>query len=184
MDYRKNYVSTHRLSLNDLDGLIKILEEKQANYTEVVKNVAERVADDMLTEVNSGKYKSIYGGNPYRNTTKEVTSSKSSATAKITNHDNEALFYEMGTGVVGSSSPAPAEYIKRYGWVYDHHGHGDEGWWYPTTADDPNPYKWTDPSGQLRAWTRGLSAMNGFYNASKQILDNIKDITLEEIKKM
>ena len=102
----------------------------------------------------------------------------------IINHDEKALFYEMGTGVVGSSSPAVSEYVQRYGWVYDHHGHGQEGWWYPTTVDDPNPYKWTDPSGQLRAWTAGLRAMNGFYNASKLAEENILEISLRKLRKM
>lgn len=184
MAYRRNYKSKHHLSVSDMDDLIKVLEEKQASYPQVLTNVATRVAKEMQDEVLSGKYKSRFGGNPYANTQKEVISEGNKAIAKIINHDAKALFHEMGTGVVGSSSPAVSEYVQRFGWVYDHHGHGDAGWWYPTTEDDPNPYKWTDENGTLRAWTRGLEALNGFYHASKLIRENIKDITLEELGKV
>ena len=184
MAYRSNYKSKHHISVSDMDDIIKILEKKQEDYTNVVSRVAETVADEMQNEVLSGKYSSKYGGNPYANTHKEVISEKNKATAKIVNNDEKALFYEMGTGVVGASHPAVGEYVQRFGWVYDHHGHGEEGWWYPTTPDDPNPYKWTDPGGQLRAWTKGLEAMNGFYNAYRLIEQNIKDITLKELKDM
>ena len=93
------------------------------------------------------------------------------ATAIIRSHDNKALFYEMGTGVVGASNPAVSEYIEKYGWVYDHNAHGEAGWVYPK-ADG--------------TWgrTSGLRAMNGFYNAQKLIRESITDITLKEIKGM
>lgn len=178
-----NYKSVHHLSVGDLDDMIKELEDKQKGYQTALTNVAERVAEEMLNEVLSGKYKAKFGGNPYVNTQKEVISGKNEATAIIRNTDAKALFYEMGTGVVGASHPAVGEYVKRFGWVYDVNGHGEEGWWYPTTEDDPNPYKWTDPGGQLRAWTKGLEALNGFYNAYKLIEQNIKDITLHELNK-
>lgn len=184
MGYRKNYKSKYHLSISDLDDLVKVLEEKQASYPTVVKNVAERVAEEMQNEVLSGKYKSKYSGNPYANTKKEAIAEGNKAIAKITNNDEKALFYEMGTGVVGSNNPAVSEYVQKYGWIYDHHGHGNDGWWYPTTPDDPNPYKWTDPDGQLRAWTKGLEAMKGFFHASQLIAFTIKDITLDELKKM
>ena len=182
MAYRRNYKSKHHLSISDLDDLIKILEDKQESYQGVVSRVAETVANKMQEEVLGSKYMSKYGGNPYVNTAKEVIPEKDKATAIIRNNDEKALFYEMGTGVVGSNHPAVSDYVRRFGWVYDHHGHGNEGWWYPTTPDDPNPYKWTDETGQLRAWTKGLEAMNGFYNAYKLIEQEIKDITLNELK--
>ena len=171
MGYKRNYKNQHHLSLNDLDDIVKILEQKQANYEKVVSNVANRVADEMQKEVLSSKYTAKDGGNPYDGTQKEVISEGNKATAIIRSHDNKALFYEMGTGVVGAENPAVSEYVEKYGWKYDHHAHGESGWVYP---------KEDGTFGR----TSGLKAMNGFYNASKLIRENIKDITLEELKKM
>lgn len=71
-------------------------------------------------------------------------------------------FFEYGTGILGSSSPHPAPFTP---WIYDVNGHGDKGWWYPTTDSDPNRYKWTDSMGQLRAWTRGKIARPFIYDS-------------------
>ena len=63
-------------------------------------------------------------------------------------------FVEFGTGIVGSSSPAP--YASEYGWEYDINSHGEQGWLYPTTADDPNPTKkYNATKGIWQAWTAG-----------------------------
>lgn len=183
MGYRRNYKSQHHLSIGDLEDMLDELDDVKKEYQNAVSRIAERIAEEMLKEVTSSKYVSKYSGNPYTGTRKEVTAEGNTASAKIINDEPEALFYEMGTGVVGADHPAVNEYIQRFGWVYDHHGHGGDGWWYPTTPDDPNPYKWTDPDGQLRAWTQGLSAMNGFYNAFKLIEQNIESITREELRK-
>lgn len=171
MAYRTNYTSKYHISLSDLDNMIKELEEKQKSYETVLTNVANRVADEMQKEVLSSKYNGKNGGNPYASTQKEVIPGKTKATAKITNHDAKALFYEMGTGVVGSSNPTVSEYIRKFGWVYDHKDHGDDGWVYP--KDDGTFGR-----------TRGLVAMKGFYHATLLISFEIKDITLEELKKV
>lgn len=169
--YRKNYISKHHLSVSDLDDLIKILEEKQQSYPTIVTNVAQIVANKMHDEVLSSKYTAKDGGNPYDGTQKEVKSEGNKAIAIIRSHDNKALFYEMGTGVVGASNPAIGEYVNKYNWKYDHNAHGETGWVYPKEDG---------------TWgrTSGLIAMNGFYNAQKLIRENIKDITLKEIKGM
>lgn len=169
--YRKNYISKHHISVSDMNDLIKIIEEKQLSYQTVVSNVAGKVADEMLNEVLSGKYTAKDGNNPYRATQKEVKTESNKATAIIRNNENKALFYEMGTGVVGADNPATKEYTDKYGWIYDHNEHGEAGWVYPKEDG---------------TWgrTSGLRAMNGFYNASKLAKEKIKDITLEELKKM
>lgn len=169
--YRKNYVSKHHISVSDMNDLIKILEEKQASYQTVVSNVAGRVAEEMQNEVLSGKYTAKDGNNPYRTTQKEVVSGKNKATAIIRNTENKALFYEMGTGVVGAGNPAVSELVQEFGWVYDHNEHGESGWIYP---------KEDGTFGR----TSGLRAMNGFYNAYKLAKEKIKDITLEELGKV
>ena len=60
-------------------------------------------------------------------------------------------------------------------------GHGEKGWWYPTTENDPNPYKWTDESGTLRAWTKGLPAERSFYEALERAREMFPQIAEEEL---
>ena len=76
--------------------------------------------------------------------------------------DNVGFFVEFGTGVVGLAHQHPESY--KAGWGYDDYGHGEKGWWYPTTEGDLNPYKWTDPEGQLRAWTKGMPSRPFMYD--------------------
>lgn len=71
----------------------------------------------------------------------------------VTINGTTAMYFEYGTGIRGLGSPHPK--AASAGWIYDVNQHGESGWWYPTVASDPNPYKWTDSSGQLRAWTKG-----------------------------
>lgn len=75
--------------------------------------------------------------------------------SKIDSYSNEnyAMFVEYGTGIVGESNPHPLPVYD-----YDSHNHGDDGWWYPTDEAYPNQPTWIDPSGQLRAWTKGMPA--------------------------
>lgn len=74
-----------------------------------------------------------------------------------------ANFIEFGTGIVGKENPHP----QLDGWIYDTKNNGNTGWWYPTTASDPNPYKWVDGSGQLRAWTKGSQSKPFMYDTWK-----------------
>lgn len=165
------YKSKHNLSLTGIESMISVLEKKQKSYDTVLTAVATRVTDEMQKEVLSSKYTAKDGGNPYDNTQKEVISEKNKATAIIRSNDAKALFYEMGTGIVGAEHPTVGEYISKFGWVYDHNAHGEDGWIYP---------KKDGTFGR----TSGLKAMKGFYNAYRLIEQNIKDITLEELKKM
>lgn len=65
---------------------------------------------------------------------------------------NYAVFVEFGTGVIGENSQHPK--ASEHGWVYDSHGHGEAGWWYPTDAGDPNPTTKLSKNGWI-AFTRG-----------------------------
>lgn len=67
-----------------------------------------------------------------------------------------AVYVEYGTGVVGSENPHP------HPWEYDVNGHGDKGWFYPTTEEDPNPRKHTY-NGQLYGWTKGQASRPFMY---------------------
>lgn len=64
-----------------------------------------------------------------------------------------AAFVEYGTGIIGQQNPHPNPKIT---WIYrsGKNSAEHEGWYYPTTPDDPNPYKHTF-NGQLYAYTKG-----------------------------
>jgi hypothetical protein len=61
-----------------------------------------------------------------------------------------AIYVEYGTGLMGENNPHP----KPDGWQYNigETIRENGGWWYPTTADDPNPHKKVF-NGNLYAWT-------------------------------
>lgn len=72
-----------------------------------------------------------------------------------------SMFVEFGTGVVGAGNPHPD---PQAGWFYDLGSHGEKGWWYVTDNPYPNQPTWTDPDGNLRAWTRGQPARPYMYD--------------------
>lgn len=161
-----------RLSLASLDEMIKRLETKKKSYPKVAIRIADRLADIMMDcDLQSGTYKvsAKLEGNI--------------AVAGIRNDEEKAKFQEFGTGIIGSQFPHVAEELQKMGWKYDVNGHGEDGWWYPTTENDPNPYKWTDPDGQLRAWTKGLPAGRYFYDALKRAEEMFTEVAIEELQK-
>lgn len=70
-----------------------------------------------------------------------------------------AMFVEYGTGIVGVGNPHPK---PEAGWLYDMNNHGEKGWYYPTTSDDPNPHKHMY-DGQLYGWTKGQASRPFMY---------------------
>lgn len=90
-------------------------------------------------------------------------------------------FFEYGTGIKGSTNPHPK---PPAGWIYDSNGHGNDGWWYPTTESDPNPYKWRDPSGQLRGWTRGKVSRPFIYATNLWAKRSITNVVHKHIRRI
>lgn len=161
---------TIRLSIASLDKWIKDLEKKKSSYTKVAVRIADRLADIMMDcDLQSETYKV-----PAKLKGKV-------AQAGIKNDTPKATFQEYGTGVIGSQFPHVSEELQKMGWKYDVNRHGERGWWYPTTEEDPNPYKWTDKSGQLRAWTKGQVATRNFYNALKRAEELFSEVAIEEL---
>lgn len=85
-----------------------------------------------------------------------------------------AIYVEMGTGIKGARHPHPDKTVIGFGFSYDRNGHGDNGWWYPTTAKDPNPTKYTAKDGTMYAWTKGMPSRPFMYNAAQQLKDEIR----------
>lgn len=73
-----------------------------------------------------------------------------------------AVYVEFGTGIVGASNP------HQNAWTYDVNGHGGEGWWYPTTADDRNKKKYFSKNkGIWLGWTAGQEKRPFMYDTWK-----------------
>jgi len=76
-----------------------------------------------------------------------------------------AMYVEFGTGLVGANNPHPNPSFNGEDWEYDVNEHGEKGWWYPTTADDPNPTKKYSASEDMWfAKTKGMPARPFMYN--------------------
>lgn len=171
---------TH-LSLSSLDEMIKRYENRKKNYPKIAKNIANRLANEMLEDVKQAT--SPHGGKPYKDTELvSATVEGNTATAGIKNNTNEAYFNEFGTGIVGSQNPHIAEELAKEGYTYDKNNHGEAGWWYPTDEDDPNPTKKEVENGWI-AWTKGLPAQKAFYEALKKAEKRFKEVGQEELKK-
>lgn len=160
-----------KLSLNSIEQSIKRLEVKKQNYPKIAMNIVNRLTEEILEIVypDSERIPAVIEGN--------------TVVGSVVNKEKKWLFHEYGTGVIGSQFPHVAEALAEIGWKYDVNQHGETGWWYPTTESDPNPYKWTDPEGTLRAWTKGLPAERAFYEALQRAEEMYPVIAYEELMK-
>ncbi len=169
----KKYKSQKVLSMQSLGNWIKELKVSEKQYPKVAVRIADRLADEMLENTYPDTYK-VPG---------RLREGGLVAEAGIRNDEPKWKYHEYGTGVIGSQFPHIAEVLQSIGWKYDVNNHGEKGWWYPTTESDPNPYKWKDETGQLRAWTRGLVAERAFYEALQRVEELFPEISREELLK-
>lgn len=115
----------------------------------------------------------------------------------VRSSNDASTWVEFGVGVRGQNSPHEA--ADKFGWTYaqgSHIGYWNVdgkmmyGWWYPTTADDPNVYtrqvidrETQMPTGEYIAFTEGAEARPFMYNAASQIRNELSDIAQEVFKK-
>ncbi len=169
------------LSLSSLDAMIKRLENKKKDYPQVAIRIADRLADEMLTDVQSKTTK--HNAKPYKDSVKKETRLEGNvAIAGIEDDTDKAYFNEFGTGIVGSQNPHIAEELAKEGYTYDVNSHGEAGWWYPTNENDPNPTKRKTEKGWI-AWTKGLPALKGYYEALQNAEELFPKIGEEELSK-
>lgn len=83
-----------------------------------------------------------------------------------------AIYVEYGTGVVGAGTHP--EYSGKY---------KQEGWWYPTTASDPNPNKRQLANGDWVVYTEGQVAHKFVYNAYQDLRSHYKFVVMRILKK-
>ena len=119
------------------------------------EELARRLKDEVLFNLQ------IYGlgGTSIGSTVNVVRLGKGMS---VTVGSEYAIYVEYGTGIVGARESHPNPMAQ--GWVYDVNNHGEKGWMYPTTADDPNPQKKMF-NGQLYGWTRGMASRPFMYEA-------------------
>lgn len=108
------------------------------------------------------------------------------------------MFVEFGTGIVGAGGPEHP-FLRgshQVDWEYDDKGHGESGWWYPTTYDDPNTTKEFRPAGKNKkgesyragwwAWTKGQESRPFLYNTwlyiSRSATETVQGAINKELK--
>ena len=91
------------------------------------------------------------------------------------------MFVEYGTGIVGRNNPHPD--TSKSMWKYDTNEHGETGWWYPSSIDDPNPTAYRNKLGEWWAWTKGQAARPFMYETWLWGMENAARIISDEIGK-
>lgn len=161
-----------RLSLASLDEMIKRLETKKKSYPKVALRIADRLADEMLDYVKEKKTE--HGATPYKDSRKIPAKLEgNTATAGMEDTTLKAYYNEFGTGVRGSENPHPAEGIQ----------YKDGGWWYPTDDNDKNTTKRVTENGDIIAYTKGLPAQKGYYEALQKAQERFKEVGTEELER-
>ena len=145
------------LSKDSIKRVTELIDELSNFYSseETMRELTEYASD--LVKSNVSEYAKGH--------TDQIYTEVIGNTGKVYTNSDVLIYNEYGTGIVGSNNPHP----EADSWVYDTNQHGESGWWYPTTEEDTNPYKWVDGSGQLRAWTKGLPANAGFYKSREEL---------------
>ena len=168
------------LSVESINQATKLLQDFENNFKKGISNSIKAATEAMYDKVVAYCY--LNGiGNHVEDIHWEYD--ENTNTGRVWTKDNVIIFNEMGTGVVGSNNPHPSPTGPFKSWKYDVKSHGEKGWWYPTVASDPNPIKWIDKDGQLRAWTKGLPSRHMFYSAFEDIKEGLGDYVEVELRK-
>lgn len=142
----------------NLDNMTKGIKDIKKIERAITRGV-ELGIDELCNRLKSKmiEYLVLYGLGD-SNLVNEILVLKTKNGVVLTAGADYAMFVEYGTGIVGATNPHP------HPWAYDINGHGDNGWYYPTTDDDPNPNKHVY-NGQLYAWTKGMPSRPFMYKA-------------------
>ena len=168
------------LSKKSLNEAIKNLNRFKDAYSKGIDNAVKYATETMYNKVLEYCY-----ANGISNHTSQIKweYDDNTKTGRVWTNDMVIIFNEMGTGITGANNPHPNPDGPFKSWEYDRNGHGEAGWWYPTTESDPNPYKRIFKDGVLRAWTKGLPSRHMFYDAFNDIKNEIGNIVDIEIRK-
>lgn len=153
------------------------LEKTKEAYIKGCENLVE-YATQRLYELFVQNCKNYNISNPESRI--NFTYSKETKIGKVYTDDMVIIFNEFGTGIKGVQD----EWANQYGYQVNKSEKGEDGWWYPTDESDPNPYKWLDPNGQLRALTHGLDSRHMLYDAYMQLQSEFNELIDMTIGKM
>ena len=171
---------TVELSKKSLDEAKKILREFQKRYKEGANNSIRVATEELYNKVIEKCHEA--GIEHHTDAIHwEYDESTNAGRVWVDGNDDRGkviIFNEIGTGVRGSNNPHPA-----FSWEYDVNHHGEQGWWYPTDENDPNPIKRVDRNGQLRGWTKGLPSRRMFFDAFVEIVYALQDYVDIEMRK-
>lgn len=154
---------TVRLSASGIDKAVHELREYKLNVERKAKELVQMLCDD-------GQQIAVIQAENIRMTGNLLSSIKSHANGNagiVACECGYAVFVEFGTGIVGNNNPHPD--LAILGWEYDVNGHGDLGWWYPTTAADKNKYKYRKKNGDYLAWTKGMPSRPFMFNTAQEL---------------
>lgn len=158
---------TTNLSINQIQNLKNQLNKIKQAYDTGSENFVEYATQRLceLFKINCEKYNL---------NTNEIfyDYDKNKKIGRVYTDDIVIIFNEFGTGIKGTQD----EWANNYGYQVNKSDKGAEGWWYPTDEQDPNPHKWTDEEGNLRALTHGLDSRHMLYDAYMQLQSEIGDI--------
>lgn len=144
-----------KLSLKSLEEYKNFLKEYKEQLPKIAENIVKKTSElGLENNYKSTKMKSI------QNTGRKVIGG-------IQTTDEKDTYKEFGTGIVGNNNPHLSEYLAQVGWNYDVNEHGEKGWIYPK-------------GDGTYGWTKGLPAEKKFYEAIKNMEDNLKIIAIEE----
>lgn len=163
------------LSLLSLDEMIKRLENRKKNYPQKAERIADRLADEMLEYVKDKRTE--HGAEPYKDSVKKETRLESNvAISGIEDNTLKAEYNEFGTGIRGSENSHPS--------LKGNENYRQDGWWYPVKDDnDKNTNKVELENGDIIAYTKGLPALKGYYEALQKAEERFIEIGKEELSK-
>ena len=166
--------SLSRSSFQSIVREIKNYKEKLNQGAKLgVKEASEKLYKSITDKMDSCNLQ-----NHKENVKLEDKSDNKVIAYRVYTNDHVIMFHEFGTGIKGEQT----KWAGSFGYEVNGMGKGETGWWYPTTESDPNPYKWTDSSGQLRALTHGLPSKHMFYNAFQDVKREFGDIINIELQ--
>lgn len=163
-----------QLSEGGIESAIKQIEEYKSVVADKTERLVKRLSDEGVSRAKANVSRMDTNGSlgwiKSALQVVDVHRLGHTSAASIACLNGYAIFVEMGTGFMGRGSVHPV--ASELGWRYDVNGHGKKGWWYPTSASDPNPIK-REYNGRLYAWTAGMPArpfMHQSYTSLKKDL--------------
>lgn len=139
-----------------------------------IKRNFEKSVDEGLKKTTEVAYKRVIDNASYNHIQKHLGAihmdpyDPFKKMGRVWSSDPVIIYNEFGTGARGVQDG----WADKFGYLVNASGKGETGWFYPTTKDDPNPYKHYY-KGQLYGFTHGLPSRHFFYDA---YVDTKKDV--------